>query len=72
LPLPKSTAEHEVTVDVAALRTGLGAELDEFQKKNDGLLFADRPLDLRTFLVVGFIQDDATHDVLQAAQVEVK
>jgi hypothetical protein len=72
LPLPKSTAEHEVTVDVAALRTGLGAELDEFQKKNDGLLFADRPLDLRTFLVVGFIQDDVTHDVLQAAQVEVK
>jgi hypothetical protein len=45
LPLPKSTAEHEVIVDVAALRT---------------------------FLVVAFIQDDATHDVLQAAQVEVK
>jgi hypothetical protein len=72
LPFPKAAAEHEVTVDVAALRTGLTAELDEFQKKNDGLAFADRPLDLRSLLVVGFIQDDVTHDVLQATQVEIK
>jgi hypothetical protein len=61
-----------VTVDLAALRTGLIAELNDFQKKNDGLVFADRPLDLRSLLVVGFIQDDATHDVLQAAQADVK
>ncbi len=72
LPLPKPTAEHVVTVDIAALRTGLTAELNDFQKKNEGVIFADRPLDLRSLLVVGFIQDDATHDVLQAAQVEVR
>jgi hypothetical protein len=72
LPLPKPMAEHEVTVDLAALRTGLGAELDDYQKKSDGLVFVERPLGLRSLVIVGFIQDDATQDVLQAAQVEVK
>ena len=72
LPLPKPTAEHEVTVDLAAMRIGLGAELDEYQKKNPGFVFAERPLSLRSVVIVGFIQDDTTHDVLQAAQVDVR
>jgi hypothetical protein len=72
LPCTKPTAEHELTVDVAALRTGLFAELDAFQKKTDGLVLSDRPLNLRSLVVVGFIQGDATQEVLQAAQVEVK
>jgi hypothetical protein len=72
LPLPKPMAEHDVTVDLAAMRVGLGAELDEYQKKNQGFVFAERPLSLRSLVIVGFIQDDTTHDVLQAAQVDVR
>jgi hypothetical protein len=70
VPLMKSTIEQSATLDLAALRTGLNAELEEFQKK-EGLVFPDRPLRLRRLLIVGFIQDDANREVLQAGQVEV-
>jgi hypothetical protein len=72
IPLPQPTAEHKATVDLAAVRAGLNAELDEYQKKNDGVLIVDRPLGLRSLIVVAFIQDDVTHEVLQAAQKDVK
>jgi hypothetical protein len=71
-PLPRTAAQEQAVVDVAALRAALAADLDECQKKNPGVVFADRPLGLRSLVVVGFIQDDATHEVLQAAQAEVK
>jgi hypothetical protein len=71
-PLPKAVVEQQAVVDVGLLRAGLNKELDEFQKQNAGVVFADRPLGLRSLVVVGFVQDDVTHEVLQAAQVDVK
>jgi hypothetical protein len=71
-PLPKPAADLQATVDLAALRTGLNKDLDEYQKKNPDVIFGDRPLALRSLVIVAFIQDDVMHDVLQAAQVEVK
>src|SRR5207237_5585581 len=71
-PLTKAAVEQQATVDVADLRAGLNKELDEFQKKNVGLVFADRPLGLRALVVVAFVKDDATQEVLDAAQGEVK
>jgi hypothetical protein len=69
-PMLKATIEQAATVDLAALRVGLNAELDEYQKK-EGLVFPDRPLRMRKLVVVGFVQDDANREVLQAGQVEV-
>jgi hypothetical protein len=70
-PMTKPAMEQAATVDLTALRAGLNAELDEYQKKNEGLVFPERPLGLRKLLVVAFVQDDATREVLQAVQVEV-
>jgi hypothetical protein len=70
--LPQASAEQTATVDLDALRAALNAYLDQFQKDNDGVTFPDRPLNLRNLRVVAFVQDDATQEVLQAAQVEVK
>jgi hypothetical protein len=71
VPLTRPAVEQQAVVDLAALRAGLNAELDEFQKKNEGLVFPERPLGLKKLVVVAFVQDDATRDVLQAGQVEV-
>ncbi|HEY1375970.1 MAG TPA: hypothetical protein VGF55_04215, partial [Gemmataceae bacterium] len=77
-PLPKPAADGvpaqrvEATVDVTELRAGLNRELDEYQKKNAGFVFPDRPLGLKPLVVVAFVQDDVTHEVYQAAQVEVR
>jgi hypothetical protein len=70
-PLIRAAVDQSVTVDLDALRAGLNAELDEYQKK-EGLLLPDRPLALRTLLIVGFVQDDVNREVLQAGQTEVQ
>lgn len=69
-PLTQTTAEQAATVNLAAMRAGLSAELDEYQKK-EGLVLLDRPLGLRNLVVVGFVQDDANREVLQAGQSAV-
>jgi hypothetical protein len=71
IPMPQPTAEQKATVDLAALRASLNAELDEFQKKANETI-TERPLALRSMIVVAFIQDDVSHEVLQAAQIDVK
>jgi hypothetical protein len=72
VPLPRPALDYQATADVAAMRFGLSAELDELVKKNAGLSFFDRPLGMRSLIIVGFVQDDVSHEVLQAAQVEVR
>jgi hypothetical protein len=71
IPLTRPVVEQQAVVDLGALRAALNAELDEYQKKNEGWVFADRPMGLKKLVVVAFVQDDATRDVLQAGQVEV-
>ena len=68
--LTKKASEHTATVNIDKLRADLGKYLEEFAKE-DEFSNPDRPLALRNLRVVAFIQDDATGDVLQAAQVEV-
>jgi hypothetical protein len=72
IPLPKAEIEYQAVVDLAALRAGLVAELRDLEKKNAGVTFPDPPLGLRSFVVVGFVQNDLTHEVLQAGQVEAR
>ena len=67
----KTGAELTASVKLSELRTGLNEYLDKFTQENPGVTFADRPLALKKLKVIAFVQDDDTHEVLQAGQVEV-
>lgn len=66
------TLKQTATVDLAELRKQLGTYLDDFSKKNE-VKWRERPIDLKSnFRVVAFVQNDATKEVLQAEEIEVK
>jgi hypothetical protein len=64
-PLTKS-----LTVDLGDVKKGL---LDYLDKAGKTMPFPnkDRPLDLKNLRVVAFVQNETTHEVLQAVQVDV-
>jgi hypothetical protein len=68
-PLAKADAEQSAEVDLEKLRGELNTYLDTFAKENEGAQFPERPMRLDRLRVVAFVQDDATHEVLQAVQV---
>jgi hypothetical protein len=70
IPLKEKSGKHTVTVSLPELRKTLEGYLD---KSGRGRPYLDdaRPLELRHLMVVAFVQDDATKQVLQAAQAEV-
>jgi hypothetical protein len=67
------SAKQAVTVDLEEVRKGLTRYLDEHAKKSElPLPNAGRPMDLKNLKVVAFVQNDRTHEVLQAVQVDVR
>jgi hypothetical protein len=70
-PLKQKTAKKSVTVDLAELRKGLSAYLDKYAEK-DAFPTKERPLELKKFKVVAFVQNDENVEVLQAVQADVK
>jgi hypothetical protein len=64
---------QEVSAAIAPeeIRGKLNKYLDEFAKKAD-FPKPDRPMDLKNLKVIAVVQDDATGEVLNCAQVEVK
>jgi hypothetical protein len=71
-PLTKKAAEQTVTVNPAEVREKLNKYLDEFAKTEGEFPRPDRPLALTVLKLVAMIQNDATGEVLQAAQVDLK
>jgi hypothetical protein len=69
-PLPEKAAKRTVKVSIPAVRKELEGYLDLVASKQP-FPDDDRPLDLRQFKAVAFVQDDTTKQVLQAAQVDV-
>jgi hypothetical protein len=69
-PLTEASARRTETVRLSDLARGLRDYLDAAAKENP---FPDdeRPLALKRLKAVAFIQDDATKEVLQAAQADV-
>ena len=59
------------TVDLPELRNTLVAYLDNYTATVRPFPQPQRPLDLQHLRVIAFVQDDATHEILQAVQVEV-
>ena len=54
----------------SALKKEIGDYLTAFEKGRE-YQFAAKPLELKRLHLVAFVQDDATHSVLQATVVEV-
>jgi hypothetical protein len=69
--LKDKTSKQAVTVDLGELRKQLTTYLDDFSKKEE-IKWKAKPLDLTKLRVIAFVQNDATKEVLQADEVEVK
>ena len=67
-PLKEASAKQDVSVSIADLRKSLDQYLSDDAHKFDE---DNRPLDLKHLKVVAFIQDEATKEVLQAAQADL-
>jgi hypothetical protein len=74
LAIKEKTAKQSVAVDLDQLRKDLGTYLTEFEKKDPDNKFPNpqRPLDLKNLRVVAFLQNDTSHEILQAVMVEVQ
>lgn len=69
--IEKATLSTKNEVDLGQLRKTLTSYLDDYAATKRPFPRADRPMDLTGLRLVAFVQDDATHEVLQAIQVEV-
>ncbi len=62
---------HTASVDLDELRKALSGYLEDYNSKNRQFPNSDRPLDFANLRVIALVQDDATHEILQALQVDV-
>jgi hypothetical protein len=68
--MKEAKGEQTVLINLADVKKGLTEYLAEADKKR-AFLDDDRPLNLKNLKVVAFVQDDDSHEILQAAQVEI-
>jgi len=66
IPLKEASASHDVTASIAGLHKSLNDYLAQNKFDEDS-----RPLDLKNLKVVGFIQNEKTQEVIQAAQTDL-
>jgi hypothetical protein len=71
-PLTKKAQEQAVTIDPAEVRAKVNKFLDDFAKSEGEFPKPDRPLALANLKLVALVQNDATGEVLQAVQVDLK
>lgn len=72
-PLTKKASDHTVTIDAPdVLRAKQVKYLDAYAKDEGEFPHADRPLAFANLKLVAFVQNDATGEVLNAVQVELK
>ncbi len=71
LALTEPKGEFKATINLVELRKSLTEYLDEYSGKRT-FSNANRPMEMAKLRVVAFVQDDATHEVLQAVQTIVK
>jgi thiol-disulfide isomerase/thioredoxin len=67
IPLAKDAAKEAMKVDLAEVRQAASKHLDEF-----AFLDGQRPFSYRNLMVVAFIQNDETKEVLHAVEAVVK
>lgn len=69
--LKDKASKHTFTVDLAERRNVLTKYLDDYVANNRAFSPDERPLDLGNLRVIALIQDDASHEILQATQIDV-
>ena len=70
--LNEAASKHNASIDVGELRGTLNKYLTEFEAGGRSFANPARPLDMVNLRVIAFVQDDMTHEILQAVQVEVE
>ena len=70
-PLKDKDSKHTATVDVDTLRKSLKDYLDHYDTNWRPFPNADRSMDLAPLRLIALVQDDTTHEILQAAQVDI-
>src|SRR5262249_2147613 len=68
--LKEPKAQQSVSVDLDELRQRLVKYIDDFATKRP-FPYPERQLDFKNLKAVAFVQDDATGEILQAAQIEL-
>ena len=69
--LKKTEGEESFTVEIPKLRETLTGYLEKFEKENGPFPVSSKPLDLKHLKLVVFIQNEKTHEILQAAQADL-
>jgi len=64
--------KHTARVNLAELRKERTKYLDDFVAREGPFPSSERPLAFKDLRLVAFVQDDKTHEILQATQVEVR
>lgn len=70
--LTKKDSDHTASADLGEVRAKLTKYLNQFEKEEGPFPDNQRPMRLGSLSVVAFVQNDATREVLQAAEVLVK
>ncbi|HXG09447.1 MAG TPA: hypothetical protein VNK04_06630 [Gemmataceae bacterium] len=71
IPLKEQSGKHHVSISVAEVRKALSDYLADYAK-NQGFLDDERPLELKHLKVAALVQDNASKEILQAAQVALQ
>jgi RNA polymerase sigma factor (sigma-70 family) len=64
-------SKHAAAVDLDVLRKSLEGYLEDYNSNRRPFPNADRPLDLSDLRLIALVQDDATREIIQAAEVEI-
>lgn len=70
--LMEKASKHTASIVLPELRSSLNKYLDDYQATVRPFLNPARPLEFANLRVIAFVQDDTSHEILQAVQVEVK
>ena len=70
--LTEAASKHNASIDLAELRTGLNKYLSEYEATVRPFANPARPMEFANLRVIAFVQDEMTHEILQAVQVRVE
>ena len=70
--LKEKTTKQQATVDLDELRKKLKTYIERLEKDGEQFMSRERPMEFKKLRVVALVQDDATKEILQAAEVAVK
>jgi hypothetical protein len=70
--IKEKSFRHTSTADVATVRKGLVKYLDDYAANTRPFPSQARPLDMKKLKVIALVQNDATREIVQAAQIAVE